>query len=305
MSLFSQQLSRVLWPFGQFETYNRIEVSQSAIKHNLELFHNLQDAPAVIPVLKANAYGHGIRQVAKIIAASKERWVPYMAVDSYYEAMQIRQVTDYPVLIMGMIRPYNFRRLKYKNFSFVVSDQMSIESLGKTGRNLKIHIELNTGMNRYGVRPKEVTGLLEFMAKYPNLELDGIMSHLADSDGASEATITKAVGLFDDTVVAIEALVGPVRYKHIAQTAGSVRARSAEATSVRPGIGIFGVNPFTPSHPCYGRLAGLQPVMKFVSRIADIQEVPKGDGISYNYTYHAAKPMRIGIIPIGYYEGVP
>lgn len=305
MSRTPSQLLRDILPHRRFDTYNRIEVSRSAILNNLELFHHLENNPAVIPVLKANAYGHGINIVAPIIAEANLPWVPYIAVDSYGEALQVREVCKYPVLIMGKIKPQNFRRIKYQNFSFVVSDSDSIEKLGKTGRLIKLHLELNTGMNRYGVRPDEVKPLLKVLQKYPNLELEGIMSHLADSDGVDDRTITGAVRLFDKSVSVIEAQMGPVLYKHIAQTAGSVRVNSIHANALRPGIGIFGVNPFLSDNPAYSLLSKLTPVLRFITTVAQVQTISKGEGISYNYTFKAPKAMRIGVIPVGYYEGVP
>src|SRR5258708_5512611 len=125
----------------EFATHNRIEVSRSAILRNIELFERLSDE-RVIPVLKGNAYGHGIELVAR---ALKGRSLPYVAVDGYFEALRVREVSNQPVLVMGAILPENYARMKYDDFAFVVQDATSIDALGKTGKRIKVHLECNSG----------------------------------------------------------------------------------------------------------------------------------------------------------------
>ena len=110
--------------------HNRIEISRSALLHNLHFFEQLTNLPA-IPVLKGNAYGHGITQVAMALKGTK---LPYIAVDGYFEALHIREVSRQPVLIMGAISPTNFRNLTYDHFAFVVQDRACIEALAATGK---------------------------------------------------------------------------------------------------------------------------------------------------------------------------
>ncbi len=283
-----------------FVPYNRIEVSRSALRHNLQLMRQLSGLP-VIPVLKGNAYGHGLALVAE---ALKHESVPYLAVDGYFEALRVREVTKQPVLIMGMIRPENFAALKYQNFTFVVQDAATIEALGRTGRAIKIHLEVNTGMNRYGSRPQELAQLTRLTVAYPNLHLEGVMGHLADSDGTTAATIEAAVAAFEGGVAAVRGAGGSPSLLHLAQTAGSVVARTPMATATRMGIGLYGLNPFPPNHPHHGDLARLQPALQLVSAISKVIDLHKGDQVGYNYTFTAPQAMRIGILPLGYYEGV-
>src|SRR5882672_6431168 len=115
-----------------YATHNRIEVSTSPLLHNLDLFTRVSGM-AAIPVLKGNAYGHGVSVVAK---ALKSRKLPYIAVDGYFEALHVREVSKQPVLVMGAILPENYGRMKYDNFAFVVHDEASIHALGKTGKRV-------------------------------------------------------------------------------------------------------------------------------------------------------------------------
>lgn len=281
--------------------HNRIEISKSALLHNLHFFEQQTGMPA-IPVLKGNAYGHGIAQVATALKGAK---LPYIAVDGYFEALRVREISRQPVLIMGAIAPENFRKLTYDNFAFVVQDTRTIEALAATGKKIAVHLEINTGMNRYGAKPNKSVELAKLVLRHKNLQLEGIMSHLADSDGDDPATVNAAVAQFDDCVEAIIRLGAKPTLIHIAQSAGSMRAKSKYANAFRLGIGFYGINPFPPQHSLYKKMAkNLQPALQFSSTITKIIDLKKGDKVSYNYTFTAPRAMRIGVIPVGYYEGV-
>lgn len=283
----------------EFTTHNLIEVSQSAIRHNLELFADASHKQ-LIPVLKGNAYGHGITQVA---TALKGVALPYIAVDGYFEALRIREVSNQPVLIMGAILPENFKRLKYDKFAFVVQNEATVHALGKTGRRVKVHVECNTGMNRYGIKQDKLAELTKTILQYKNLELEGVMSHLADSDGTDPATVDVAVAQFDACVEVVRKTGANPRILHVAQSAGSLRASSNYANTIRVGIGLYGVNPFPRSHALHDTLQSLQPALRLTSTITNVIDLEKGDKVSYNYTFTAPKRMRIGVLPLGYYEG--
>ncbi len=286
---------------NDFVPQNNIELSKSAILHNLSLFQSLS-GKQVIPVLKGNAYGHGISQVA---TALKGAHIPYIAVDGYFEALRIREISKQPVLVMGAILPINFARMKYDNFAFVVQDIATIDALGKTSKPINVHIECNTGMNRYGAKRTELADLTRRIMQYKNLRIEGVMSHLADSDGIDPTTVESAVRQFDSCVETIIDAGGTPTMFHIAQTAGSLKAMSKYANAMRLGIGLYGINPFAQSDPYHTRLNSLQPALQLTSTITKIIELEKGDKVSYNYTFTAPKAMKMGVIPFGYYEGLP
>lgn len=283
-----------------YATHNRIEVSARALKHNLAFFQR-HTGLQVIPVLKSNAYGHGIELVAE---ALKKETIPYIAVDGYFEACRIREVSRQPVLIMGAIKPENFTQLRYDKFAFVVHDETTINALGRTGKHINVHLECNTGMNRYGAEPEEIAKLAQCIAQHKNLRLEGVMSHLADGDGDDPHTVIAAVTRFDQCVETIHNLGIHPPLIHIAQTAGSIKAQSRYATAIRIGIGLYGINPFTSDHPLHSTLGGLQPALRLISTITQTHQLEAGEGVSYNYTFIAPKSMKIGVLPLGYYEGV-
>lgn len=300
--LLRKRIDSILKGFEQeFDTHNRIEVSRPALLHNLALFRDMSGGKAVIPVLKGNAYGHGIDITVRALAGQD---VPYVAVDGYFEALRVREVSQQSVLIMGAIKPANFPRMKYDGFAFVVQDEAAIKALGSVGKKINVHLECNTGMNRYGARPVEIPRLTQLILAYHNLNLEGVMSHLADADGDDPATVRAAEDIFDSCVEAVRQAGARPTLFHVAQTAGSARSASKYSNAVRLGIGLYGLNPFAPKHPMHDRLGGLQPALKLVSTITKVTELQAGDQVGYNYTFTAPKPMRIGVLPLGYYEGL-
>lgn len=294
------RLNTVLRKFErEFSTHNRIEVSRSALLHNLKLAHKLSGL-AVMPVLKGNAYGHGVEIVAKALKGTK---LPYIAVDGYFEALRVRTVTRQPVLVMGAIKPQNIPHLTYDKFAFVVQDRAAIDAFGATGRNIKLHLECNTGMNRYGADAKDVATLTKHILSYPNLTLEGVMSHLADSDGDDQATVDAAVHQFDACVESVLATGAKPTVIHVAQSAGSIKAASKYANVMRLGLALYGINPFPKNHALAKKVADLRPALQLISTITKITHLKKGDKVSYNYTYTAPKAMTIATLPLGYYEG--
>ena len=287
---------------SKFRTLNRVEISTSAILHNFDVFSTLTESGNVIPILKANAYGHGLEQVASILKARK---FPYLAVDGYFEALKIREISKQPVLIMGAIHSENYPNLTYDKFAFVVHDIPTIQALGSVGIKLQVHLELETGMSRHGVSINKLPEVLLELSKYPRLNLEGVMSHLADSDNPNQEFTNQQVDTFDSGVAYIlEQGFSPTLF-HLAQTAGSAKVASKYADAIRVGIGLYGFNPLGSDDPHVSKLQTLIPALTVISTITKIVAIEAGDTVSYGRTFTAKHAMRIGIVPIGYYEGIP
>lgn len=286
---------------SRYRTLNRIEVSGSALRHNLALVRSQHPGFEVWPVLKGNAYGHGISQVARALAADSSMLV----VDGYHEAQQVHAVTNQHVLVMGYIHPSNVRLLGTRRCSYVVQDQAGLQAFAALDKPLNIHLELNTGMNRLGLAPAELEGYLKVLASYPKLHLEGVMTHVADADNPSSNEAShRQQTVFDEQVGRILAAGFRPRFIHIAQTAGSTKVVSRYANAIRLGIGTYGINPLEPADPAFTQLVGFRPALELKSTIIKTVELAAGDSVSYNFTFTARRPMRIGVLPLGYYEGV-
>lgn len=286
-----------------FETFNEITVSRTALLHNFDYFASLSPNNHVIPVLKANAYGHGIIEVATIL---KARQFPYIAVDSFHESLAIREISTQPVLVMGAIKPQNFQHMKFGRTAFVVHDEETIRALGATKRKVLVHIELETGMTRHGVTTQDLPAFLDELRKHKNIVVEGVMTHLADADNSADnAYNQQQTARFDENIAQILQAGFTPKYFHIAQSAGSTKITSKYANAMRIGIALYGVNPLEATDTAHRRMAALSPVLTLTTTITKIQRVTSGETVSYGRTFTAPKSTKIGVVPFGYYEGLP
>jgi alanine racemase len=287
----------------KYETLNTVTLDEKRALSNLAYIQKQHPDFGIIPVLKANAYGHGEAEMAHILNGAN---CAFLAVDGYFEATKIRHITRHKILVLGYIKPENARLLDTHKCSFVVQDIAGLEALAALNKTVRIHLEINTGMNRLGLSENELEPYLDTLKKYPKLKLEGVMTHLADADNASSDAFTdNQVKVFDAAVQKIKDTGFNPEYIHIAQTAGSTKARSTLANSLRLGIGLYGLSPLDPSDAHFKELRGLQPVLELTSTIIKIIDLKKGDRVSYNGIFTAPHAMKIGILPLGYYEGVP
>lgn len=300
--MISDRLARVQRKFAKdYHTYNRIELSRSALLGNYYLIQKHHPKSSIIPVLKANAYGHGLEEIAEIL---KERDFPYIAVDGYFEALAIRAVSKQPVLIMGAIDPRNFQNMRYEHFAFVVHDRATIQALGKTKKQINVHLELDTGMRRQGIPLQDLDEYLTLIGTFPGLKLEGIMSHLADADGHTDRFTVAQTEAFDKAVARARELGYTPQHLHLGQSAGSVTSDSRTANAFRIGLALYGINPFAKKDPRHSVLEEIRPVLSLKSTLIKVHQLGKGDRVSYNGIFVAPKPMQLGVLPLGYYEGV-
>jgi len=288
---------------NRYRPLNRIVLHEKRLLRNVALVQMQHPGWEIIPVLKGNAYGHGIEPVADMLNDMPGK---YVAVDGYFEASQIRDITRRRILVMGHILPENVELLDTKRCSFVVQDIEGLRAFGALCRPVRIHIELETGMNRLGLTAAELPAYLDELKRWPDLHVEGVMSHLSDADNELDDGYTKEqVAAFDSMVEQIRAAGFKPKMIHIAQTAGSAKADSKYANAARLGIGTYGINVLTPKDRHHKLLKDLQPVLELKATIIKVSELPRGAQVSYGRTFTAPKKMRVGTLGLGYYEGVP
>lgn len=286
-----------------YQPLNRIELSSSRCLRNVALLQTQHPDHEVIPVLKGNAYGHGLREMAQILNGST---CAYVAVDGYFEAGAIRDISKQHILVLGYILPQNVHLLDTKRCSFVVQDLAGLKAFGRLRRPVRVHLEINTGMNRMGVQLEEIPDFLNELRRHPNLKLEGVMTHLADADNERDDKFTNAqVEVFDRQVSRILAAGFEPKLIHIAQTAGSAKVQSRYANALRLGIGLYGVSPLGSKDSRRGVLRDLKPILELKSTLVKVIDLQKGDKVGYGCTFTAPRAMRLGVLPLGYYEGVP
>jgi alanine racemase len=286
----------------KFKTLNQIELSGPNLINNFNLIQSQHPKFKIIPVLKSDAYGHGIMQIGQLLNLVKCKMI---AVDSYFEALKLSKISNHRILIMGYIDRSNFINLKLRRYSFVIQEAEDIISLGRLNKKVNIHLELNTGMNRLGLQPNELNHYLKTLQRFPKINLEGVMTHLAEADNINNSFTKKQLKSFDEAVEVILKKGFKPKYIHIAQTAGSVKVESKYANAIRLGVGLYGINPLSASDNHFKDLERLLPVLELKTKIIKVQDIQEGDKVSYGGTFVAEKPMRIGILPLGYYEGIP
>lgn len=301
---FRSSLAKKLQLFEkEFAVFNNIYISRSAILHNFDLLSQLSPGGMVIPVLKSNAYGHGLEQITTIL---KDRKMPYIAVDGYFESIHIHEMSKQPVLVMGSINGVNYASIKPNGNAFVLHDIESLKAMGATKKPFTVHIEIETGMGRHGVRIDELAKFLNQIKTYKKINVEGVMSHLADADNPSTAQhVIKQTQRFDQAVEMVTAAGFKPKYIHIAQSAGSAKAESKYANTLRTGIALYGISPLEATDSAANKLLSLQPALTLTSTITKVLEINEGESVGYGCTFIANKKSRIGVLPLGYYEGLP
>lgn len=270
---------------------NTIELSEKALIHNYKYYQKLHKEAEVCPVLKSNAYGHGLVEIAKMCEKFKP---PYLIVDSFYEAFELKKAgIKIPCLIIGYTLPENYKHMSFKNVAITVLDIDTINALGKLRKKIKIHLKVDTGMHRQGVPIEKVDEALRLIRSYKKLKLEGICTHLADADNDNGDFTKDQVEKFLDVCKKVE-----VKWRHISATAGAGIIFNKHFNLIRLGLGLYGDSPIEK----YAK--NLKPVMRFSSTIIDVKDLKKGESVSYGCTFTAKSDMKIGIVPAGYYEGV-
>lgn len=286
----------------KYKTLNVIEINQQNIINNYQVYRRLTGGKQLIAVLKANAYGHGLTQIATILNQTD---CNFIAVDGYFEANKLLLFTKHKILVMGYILPDNAKLLDNKQCSYVVQDINGLKALGKLNKKFNIHLEINSGMNRLGLKPAELDSYLKTLKQYPMLKLEGVMSHLADADNPNNDFTLQQVAYFDEQVHNILLKGFRPEYIHLAQSAGATKANSKTANTIRIGIGLYGINPLSIKDKRYSSLNDLKPALELKSTIIKVINTQPGDKISYNGIYQSKTKEAIAVLPIGYYEWVP
>ncbi len=287
-------LRRLIKP--KYDTLNLMEIDAPKLLANFSLLKNIHPEAEIFPVLKSNAYGHGLKEVCQILNSSAALMV---AVDSYPEAQVVYQYFHGRVLILGEMphRAYNY--CDFNRTEFVVYNKETLHYLAKFGKKVKIHLFFNSGMNREGI--KNFSDFLTEEKKYlDQVEISGFCSHLASAETDSALNKIQEDN-FLEALKNLQALGFSPRWIHLGNSAGIFTLRNRMLTAYRPGLSFYGYSPFFEDRE---DTKNLQPALQVFSRLISMQNIKKGESVSYNESFRADKDTRIGIIPFGYFEGL-
>lgn len=287
----------------KIETLNHIYISKQEILANFDLIVSLNPGKAVFPVLKSNAYGHGITHIASIL---KERKLDYIVVDSYYEALKVWEVNPVKVLLIGYMLEQNLSKMNFKKIDLVVYDTQIIHALGKLGKKVKIHIKIDTWMNRQWVFPHELKDFLKTVKKYKNIEIIGVCTHLADSDNAKNNYSEMQMQRFRHALEVLKSEKIFPKYVHLSNSWGALKDfLSDSVNAVRLGVSLYGVNPLAETDTAYKKAEKLSLALDFETTLIQKKLLKKWEKVWYNGSFEAPEDMLIGVVPVGYFEWLP
>lgn len=288
------------------------EIDLDALAHNYrQIRSTLQAACKLCCIIKADAYGHGAVRVAKALAALG---ADGFGVSNVEEALQLRSAgIETPILVLGytpaeaapVLVQYHIAQCVYS----VGYAQALAENAEKHGVTIKIHIKVDTGMNRLGFRYQnperdaETLDTIAALAENPFFEVEGIFTHFAVSDeGDAGAAFTQTqYQCFCTLLKALENNGISIPLRHCANSAAVTDYQDMQLTMVRPGIILYGLYPSAATD----RALGLRPILSLKSVISHLKTIEKGETVSYGRMFQARCAMRIATVPIGYADGYP
>ncbi len=287
----------------------RAEVDLDAIQFNMDSMHkNLKNGTLMTAVVKTDGYGHGAVEIAKKLQHLYYLWG--YAVATYEEAEEIRAAgITKPILILGYVFPEDYPGLVKDGIRPAVFREDMLEQLNEAaaarGVKLKIHLAVDTGMSRIGVRPDD-SGL-EFVKKAmscKNLDIEGMFTHFAKADMAEGAEATRLqyerFTHFEERIRTELGLNIPL--VHCSNSAALITYRDMNLDMVRAGITLYGL---WPSNEVDRTIVPLKPALSLKSHIAFVKSLEPGESVSYGGTFTAKTRMRVATIPVGYGDGYP
>lgn len=282
MKAFFRHLARRRFPYEPLIT---IEISKNQLLKNLKDFQSKASQGQVAPVLKSNAYGHGLVEVATFLEDQSE--IPFFIVDSYFEAIILRSKgVKKPLLIIGYNRPETIINSRIKDIAFTITSLEMLQSIQDIKRPTKIHLKIDTGMRRQGLLPEDITEAIEIIKKNSYIRLEGICTHFSDADNSNSSFTDQQIRLWNSIVSDFKTQFPSLKYIHAANTDGMKYSKQIEANIGRLGIGLY------------------RGVLQMKTIVTSIKELKKGETIGYGNTYKANADMKVATIPVGYYEGL-
>jgi alanine racemase len=279
-----------------------LEVNLSQLRKNLEAIRARVAPARVMPILKANAYGHGLDGVAKYIADFSD----YLGVATLEEGIHLRQIgVDKPILVMGGTLPEQIPWFLRYDLTLTASSADLLRAADQyaspSGQKIRAHLKIDTGMERVGVRDTEAIPFLELASSCcKGVEVEGIYSHFANADIPDLTHAKLQLERFHEVLRFYERRsLPPPPLRHISNSGGILQLPEANFDMVRPGIMFYGVYPALD----LPRTVDVKPAITWRSRVAYSKITPPGRPVSYGSTWQAERPTRIVTVPCGYADG--
>lgn len=285
--------------------WSHVEVDLAAISHNVELLASKVAPAQMMAVVKADGYGHGAVPVARTALRAGAQ---SLAVALVQEGIELRRAgIEAPILVLSEQPESQIADMVSYGLTATAYSLPSIDALERAARNLdvtgyEVHLKIDTGMNRVGVRSQDVSDIAQrIVAGAPWLSLGGTYTHFAAADDLGSTSAGEQLAAFDALLDELGRAGIDVGTVHTANSAASLVLPGSRRDVVRIGIAMYGI---TPSSDLVGSCEGLRPALSLKSRVSHVKDVRAGEGVSYGAHYRCATDTSIATVPIGYADGV-
>ncbi len=277
-----------------------LEIDLSAIQNNYRELCRISGTK-VAAVVKANAYGHGLIEVSQAVIKAGGEW---LAVARFEEAAQLRRNWIMaPVLVLGYTSPEHVIEAAKENVRLTLFDSQTAQQYSALtqarGMKVKVHIKVNTGMNRLGVSPQETVAFIRWLSSLSGIEVEGVFTHFARADEPNLDTTEGQIQVFESVISSLSAAGLRPPMVHASNSAAVFNFPQAAYDMVRCGIALYGLHP----SPETMLPETFKPALSLKTRITSIRELEKGEGVGYNHRYRTKKREKIATIAIGYADG--
>jgi len=288
-----------------------VEIGRSALVHNVAEFRRLIGARRkMLAIVKANAYGHGLLEAARIVREAGADW---LGVNSLEEGVALREAGHTsPILILGYVPLDGVAEAVVRDLRLVVYNEETVAKLAeasrKLGRPAYLHFKLETGTNRQGIPPEKITGFISRARRRSGVVAEGISSHFANIEDTTDHRYPRRqLEIYRSAIEALGKRGIRVPLRHMSCTAAVILFPETWFNLVRVGIGLYGLWPSKETYlSCLEKRRNplsLRPVLSWKARIAQIKKVPKDALVGYGGTYKTTRPTTLAVIPVGYYDG--
>lgn len=285
-----------------------VEIDKHALEQNIHTYKALIGPAILAPVIKSNAYGHGIELIAKL--CEQNDLVDYLCVVSLREALYLRSIGIKKPLLVVSIIDGDLKEAVTQDIELIAYDDEIVNELNIIGLALNkkacIHVKVDTGLSRLGIHHDTALNFVIHAASLPFIEIRGIFTHFAESESTDQTFTNQQLKRFNTLVNKLEEQGITIPLKHTACSAAITANTTSHFNFVRLGIGLYGLWPSDENrlltlqqHHGFS----LQPVLTWKTRIIQIKDLPAGSFIGYDRTHQVATATRIAIIPVGYWDG--
>lgn len=280
----------------------RVEIDLDALRFNLrQARERVGPACEILAVVKADAYGHGASGVAPALAAAG---ADQFGVALVGEGLALRRYgLLQPIVVLGGVFPGEEQDILKHDLQPALYDldtARRLDAAARTnGMRIPCHLKVDTGMGRLGFRPERLAEVLAALKGLSGVEVRGVISHLALADEPDQPFTSTQIERFQAVVAQVRDAGFAPRYLHLANSAAIYSRDLAGCNLVRPGVSLYGGLTGTP----FEQTVPQRPVMSFLSQVAQLKEVPAGEGISYAHRFVTQRPSLLAAVPVGYADG--